>query len=103
MREDSLAAPELIDTEFLSALRRMEREGKIPTHRCQQAIDDYRQLLLVRYPSAGLIDDIWALRHNFTTYDAAYVALAKVLKARLITCDAKLARAATGMIETILV
>ena len=38
-------------------------------------------------------DCSWALRHNFTTYDAAYVVLAKVLKVSLITSDAKLARA----------
>jgi len=33
------------------------------------------------------------LRHNFTAYDAAYIALAEAADATLYTCDEKLARA----------
>lgn len=33
---------------------------------------------------------IWELRHNFTCYDAAYIALAEAAGADLYTCDAKL-------------
>ena len=36
-------------------------------------------------------DSVWALRHQFTTYDASYLALAEALPAPLATCDAKLA------------
>jgi predicted nucleic acid-binding protein len=42
---------------------------------------------------------IWALRHNFTSYDASYVALAEALDAPLITCDAPLARAAAKFVD----
>jgi predicted nucleic acid-binding protein len=34
---------------------------------------------------------IWALRHNLTAYDAAYVALAEALQATLVTRDTRLA------------
>jgi predicted nucleic acid-binding protein len=34
---------------------------------------------------------IWALRHNLTAYDAAYVALAETLQVTLVTCDTRLA------------
>jgi predicted nucleic acid-binding protein len=34
---------------------------------------------------------IWALRHNLTAYDAAYVALAETLQVTLVTCDTHLA------------
>ena len=34
---------------------------------------------------------IWALRKNLSAYDAAYVALAEVLDAPLLTLDARLA------------
>ena len=34
---------------------------------------------------------IWALRHNLTAYDAAYVALAETLHVPLVTCDTRLA------------
>ncbi len=38
------------------------------------------------------MERIWALRHTHTAYDASYVALAELLPAPLITCDARLAR-----------
>ena len=40
-----------------------------------------------------MLQRIWALRHNMTAYDAAYVALAEALDAPLVTCDAKLGAA----------
>ena len=33
---------------------------------------------------------IWELRHNFTAYDAAYIALAEATGSVLYTCDRKL-------------
>lgn len=43
-----------------------------------------------RYQHTPLLPRIWELRHNMWPYDAAYVALAEVLGAELITLDAKL-------------
>ena len=37
-----------------------------------------------------LLARIWALRHNLTAYDAAYVALAETLQMTLVTCDTRL-------------
>jgi predicted nucleic acid-binding protein len=42
---------------------------------------------LKRYPHDVLLERMWELRHNFTAYDAAYIALAEALEAPLITCD----------------
>ena len=39
------------------------------------------------------MSDVWNLRKNFSAYDAAYVALARSLKAPLLTRDGKLQRA----------
>lgn len=36
---------------------------------------------------------MWALRDRLTAYDAVYVALAEALRATLVTCDGRLARA----------
>jgi len=36
---------------------------------------------------------VWLLRDNLTAYDAAYVALAELLDAPLLTCDTRLGRA----------
>ena len=38
------------------------------------------------------MERIWELRENHTAYDASYIALAELIPAPLITCDARLAR-----------
>jgi len=38
-----------------------------------------------------MLERCWELRANLTVYDAAYVALAELLGAPLVTADAKLA------------
>ena len=37
-----------------------------------------------------LLPRIWQLRHNTWPYDAAYVALAEILRAELVTLDARM-------------
>jgi predicted nucleic acid-binding protein len=48
---------------------------------------------LQRIPHTALIRRVWELRDNVTPYDAAYVALAEVLGATLLTADIRLSRA----------
>lgn len=91
---EPLAAPDLIDVETLSVLRRWERGAEITAARALQAIDDLQALPIVRYPARALLDRAWKLRHNLTAYDAQYVALAQALAARLLTTDERLAEAA---------
>jgi predicted nucleic acid-binding protein len=52
--------------------------------------NDYFSLTIARYELQGLADRVWQLRHNHTTYDACYLALAEALDAPLYTCDRKL-------------
>ena len=89
-----LAAPDLIDVEVMSVLRRWERAGEITTTRARQALDDLNALPIVRYPGRALLDRAWKLRHNVTAYDAQYVALAQILPAELLTTDVRMADAA---------
>lgn len=89
----SLHAPHLLDLEVAQALRRYVAAGKLPEARGRLALDDLSQLDVLRWEHEPLIPRIWALRHNFTAYDAAYVALAEVLEAPLLTCDGRLAAA----------
>ena len=50
-------------------------------------------LPIERYPHTPLLDRIWELRHNFTAYDAAYIALAEATtNAVLYTTDKKLGK-----------
>lgn len=39
---------------------------------------------------APLADRIWQLRHQYSSHDAAYLALAEAVGAPLLTCDGKL-------------
>lgn len=49
------------------------------------------------YLHEPLLPAIWTLRDNPTAYDDAYVALAMVLPAPLVTLDSRLAAAAHGI------
>ena len=99
----SLHAPSLIDIEVLHVLRRMSLGGVLDEVRASEAVLDFADLRMDRFPHEGLIPRIWTLRNNFTAYDAAYVALAELLESPLITCDAHLARAAAKFIAVQLV
>ena len=88
-----LAAPELIDIEVLNALRKLDQSGAIPSSRSAELPTLMRGLRIRKYGHDSLIDGIWALRDNVTAYDAAYVTLAQLLKATLVTRDTRLARA----------
>ena len=90
--DERLCAPELLDLEVASVWRRAVRGGHMTEHRARQALADLAVLPLARAPHASLMLRIWELRDNLTTYDAAYVALAEALEARLLTADRKLTR-----------
>lgn len=91
---DSLAAPDLLDVEVLSVLRRWEHRKEISAGRAEQALDDLQALPIARYPARALLRRAWKLRNNVTAYDAQYVALAQALTARLLTTDEAMAQAA---------
>ncbi|MGH8225049.1 MAG: type II toxin-antitoxin system VapC family toxin [Gammaproteobacteria bacterium] len=88
-----LVAPELLDIEVLNALRKLDQANAIPAGRRAELPLLLHSLRIRKYGHDSLIDGIWALRDNLTAYDAAYVALARALKAPLITRDKRLARA----------
>lgn len=88
---ETLHAPHLLDLEVAQVLRRYALQGEIGEERATQALADLADLPLNRYSHDFLLPRIWALRHNATAYDAAYLALAEVLDAVLVTCDRGLA------------
>jgi predicted nucleic acid-binding protein len=93
LRGEILLAPALVDLEVASVLRTAHRAGRLTDMRARQAMADLRALPLHRTWHKELLARIWALRANVTAYDAAYVALAEICKATLLTADARLARA----------
>ena len=90
----TLHAPHLIDVEVAQVVRRYAALGEIDEARGHEALVDLDDFPLRRYPHGFLLPRIWALRHNLTAYDAAYVALAEALDAPLLTRDRRLAAAA---------
>ena len=100
---ESLHAPHLIDLEVANVLRRYAAAGKIGEQRGREALADLADFPLRRYPHDFLLGRIWELRHNFTAYDAAYVALAEALDARFLTRDRRLASAASPYLRVDLV
>jgi predicted nucleic acid-binding protein len=91
-----LYAPELIDLEVLSVLRRKVSAGDATEDRAAEAVQDLSDLLIGRFRHGILIDRIWDLRQNFTPYDAAYLALAEALTDAgipILTADGRYARA----------
>ena len=91
--EGEIHAPHLLDVEVLSVLRGLERGSVLEPERAQQALDDYWSFTVIRHDLEPLVGRIWQLRHQVTSYDAPYVALAEALDAPLVTCDRKLATA----------
>ena len=83
-------APHLLDVEVLSVLRGLLRGGKLDASAAEQARLDHFAFTITRHETAPLSERIWQLRHQFTSYDASYLALAEALQAPLYTCDAKL-------------
>jgi len=91
--EISLHVPHLLDVEVLQALRRYVRDGELDRDSAVAAIADLHTLDLERHSHEPLTDRVWELREKLTAHDAVYVALAEVLGTRVLTCDARLARA----------
>lgn len=89
----SLHAPELIDAELLSVLRRLVLAGKLPERSAWTALDTASRLGLRRHASRELWPRAWQLRANLSAYDALYVALAEQLAVPLLTTDGRAARA----------
>lgn len=93
LRGERLAAPELIDLEVVSTIRRAARAGRLDDRRSGQALTDLAALPLRRVPHLPLLPRVWELRDNLTAYDAVYVALAEALDALFLTADGPLGRA----------
>lgn len=87
---ESFLVPHLIDVEVVSALRRLAGGKRIDAHRTAEFLEGLAALPAERYSHTPLTGRIWELRHNFTAYDATYIALAEATGSVLYTCDEKL-------------
>lgn len=93
LADPDLHAPDLIDLEVVSVLRRHVAAGDLDDRRARLALADLHSLSMTRYPHLPLVDRIWELRHNMTPYDASYITLAEALDCTLVTADRRLTSA----------
>ena len=89
---DSFVVPHLLDVEVASALRKLAAGQRIQSHRSEEFLESLATLPAERYSHIPLLERIWELRHNFTAYDAAYIALAEATDSDLYTSDEKLCK-----------
>ena len=87
------SAPDLVDVETVSILRRRWRAGDLTARRFRSAVVDLLSLPIASFPAGPLMIRAYELRSNVTPYDATYVALAEGLSCPLVSADARLARA----------
>lgn len=90
LADATLLAPHLLPAEVDSAVRGLERGGRISTAQADAARGLFAQFPIDLWPWHLLADRAWQLRANATTYDAGYVALAELTGATLLTCDSRL-------------
>ncbi len=88
-----LAAPAHLPFEAGNIIRRYESAQL--THRGQaaQAHADLLALDIALWPYELIASRAWELRRNLTIYDAAYVAVAEITGAPLVTLDRRIKRA----------
>jgi predicted nucleic acid-binding protein len=92
-----LHVPEHFHVEVLSVLRRYAIRGELGGRRAEQALHALVDLRAIRYPVIELAEDVWDLRDELTSYDAAYLALARRLGIGLVTLDAGLRAVASRL------
>lgn len=93
VRGQELSAPDLVDVEVVSVLRRRWLAKTMTARRFAEAIEDLGALPANRYPVLPFMQRAYELRANVSAYDATYVALAELLDCTLVTADRRLAAA----------
>jgi predicted nucleic acid-binding protein len=100
LREFSLIAPPLLWIEAESVLHAMAWRGDLTTERAVAMRDRLRTAPINTERPRGLADAAWSLADELgwaKTYDAHYVALARIRGCRLVTVDARLRRGAARL------
>ncbi|ANS79458.1 Toxin 1, PIN domain [Serinicoccus hydrothermalis] len=96
-------APALLETEIVSVVRGLLLGGDVGPAVARAVLEDYMDLGIEIVPSTPeLRSRMLDLAHNFSAYDASYVALAEGLDAQLWTRDRPLARAAQHVVDCVL-
>ena len=89
----TLVAPEMMDAEVLSVLRRAVLHERLDESRARIAIEDLERWPVDRISHRALAPFAWKFHRAVSAYDAFYVAAARVHGVPLLTADGRLTRA----------
>ena len=93
LEQGDLYAPELLCVESANVLRRLERDKEITEQEAYAAFEELMELNVELHEFGPFSERVWELRHNVTSYDGWYVALAEALNLPLATLDGRLVKA----------
>lgn len=101
---EELVAPPLMWSEARSALHELQWRGEISTDDALAAHTRLEQSPISEHRHAKLGVESWDVANELgwaKTYDAEYVALARLLGCRLLTLDGRLRRAAEPLVAVV--
>ncbi len=93
LRGSQLIAPELIDAEVMSTLRRGVIRKTATETEAIEALQRHIEWPINRLPHVPLTMLAWEYRQSVSAYDALYLAAARLHQFPLVTIDARLSRA----------
>lgn len=85
--DEQILAFQVVDLEVVSVLRRLVLHRDFPPPLAAASVRHLGELDITRVAHAPLLERCWELRDKLTPYDAAYVALAEMVEAPLLTTD----------------
>ena len=88
-----LVAPDMMDAEVLSVLRRAVLNQHIEESQALTVLSELTEWEVERISHRFLVRLAWQHRHNVSAYDALYVVAARTFELPLLTADGRLAHA----------
>jgi len=96
-------APEIFDAEVANGLRQRMLRALITKTEFNRQMQALSEVAIGRIPVSPLLGRVASLSGSLTAYDAAFVAVAELIDAPLMTTDARLTRAPGPRCEFLLV
>jgi len=101
---EELVAPGLLWSEGLSVLHELGWRGTISRALAGEALARFAAAPIAAKRPVRLAEEAWRVADELgwaKTYDAEYLALARLLRCRLLTLDARLRRRASSVVEIV--